>query len=142
MQTFTVVEVPALQFSDWVVLDGNGEERERTPYFTNAVRFAGLLITEEREAARRAAPIPNADPRYLSEAYRRGLSAAYSHAANRLSFLLAGTLPPREMLAQARLLVASLDQWGDENLDLANEYSLAIQEKRPVRPVPARPRPE
>jgi hypothetical protein len=137
---FTIVEDgdPA-QSTTWYVLAGTGEHRGCYRTLDAAVRFAAHFTYLAQEEERRA-PIPNADPRYITEAYRRGQAAAYKHAAMRLSFLLGGTLTPKGKVTQAHILRVALDEWSQENLDIANEHSLAIQEQRPVRPVPPRPR--
>jgi hypothetical protein len=129
---FTVVERYALQSSDWLVLDDHGEERFVSSFRQSSLRFACRLTTEaedyERDLARRRQDALQAEAHnFVRAGHRRGASQAYSHCAMRLSFLLGGTLPPVEMLAQARLLVQSMDQWGDESLQKADEIEAQIE---------------
>lgn len=129
MQTFTVVQ--SAEF-EWKVLDGNGEERHVTLYFNRALDFAGLLLTQEQDYhSKKAALTFEEAPSFVSESYRRGQSAAYSHCAMRLSFLLGGTLPRdgADFRRELDTLLKRMDEWGDENLQKADDIASKRDER-------------
>jgi len=131
---FTIVERTEAQFGRWFVLDDHGEERGRYYLFNAALLFATKLTSEEqdyeRDLARRRQDALQAEAHnFVAAAHREGQSRAYSHAAMRLSFLLGGTLPAEAKLAEARKLVASLDEWAHENKAKALEINAKIEER-------------